>query len=265
MNVTKTNKCCEKIVHKSLLLPAGRTCNILGVHIAVTNIHSVMHELTTHLESYRGGYVCVSNVHTTVMAHDNPMYCKVQNESIMAVPDGKPLVFVCHRKGHPEAERVAGPDLMPALLRLSEKKGYRHFFYGSTQETILQLEENLHERYPKLEIAGMYSPPFRPLSREEDAAIVDQINETAPDFIWVGLGAPKQEDWMYDHRGRIKGVMLGVGAAFDFSAGTAKRAPRWMQECYMEWLYRLMQDPKRLFHRYFTTNVRFVFLNLFRR
>ncbi len=265
MNVTKTNKCCEKKVHKSQLLPAGRTCNILGVHIAVTNIHSVMHELTTHLESYRGGYVCVSNVHTTVMAHDNPMYCKVQNESIMAVPDGKPLVFVCHRKGHPEAERVAGPDLMPALLRLSEKKGYRHFFYGSTQETILQLEENLHERYPKLEIAGMYSPPFRPLSREEDAAIVDQINETAPDFIWVGLGAPKQEDWMYDHRGRIKGVMLGVGAAFDFSAGTAKRAPRWMQECYMEWLYRLMQDPKRLFHRYFTTNVRFVFLNLFHR
>ena len=256
---------CEKKLHKSTLLPAGRTCMILGVHVSVTNIRSVMHELTTHLESYRGGYVCVSNVHTTVMAYDNPMYRKVQNKSIMAVPDGKPLVFVCHRKGYQEAERVAGPDLMPALLHLSETKGYRHYFYGSTQETIQQLEENLHARFPKLEIAGMYSPPFRPLTPQEDEEMVEKINAAHPDFVWVGLGAPKQEEWMYEHCGRIKAVMLGVGAAFDFSAGTAKRAPRWMQECYMEWLYRLMQDPRRLFHRYFTTNVRFVLLNVFHR
>lgn len=109
----------------------------------------------------------------------------------------------------------------------------------------------------------MYSPPFRKLSKEEDDEVIKMINDSKPDFVWVGLGAPKQEEWMYQHRNKINAIMLGVGAAFDFSAGTSKRAPRWMQECYLEWLYRLMQDPKRLFHRYFTTNVRFVMLSLF--
>lgn len=259
----KNNNDCKRVKNKEKLIPMGKSCDILGVKIAITNIRSVVYGLTKNLEKLRGGYVCVSNVHTTVMAHDDATYRKAQNSCIMAVPDGKPLAFVSHLKGYAEAGRVAGPDLMPAILRYSEKKGYRNYFYGSTNETIQYLENNLHSKFPKLNIAGMYSPPFRKLSKEEDDEVIKMINDSKPDFVWVGLGAPKQEEWMYQHRNKINAIMLGVGAAFDFSAGTSKRAPRWMQECYLEWLYRLMQDPKRLFHRYFTTNVRFVMLSLF--
>lgn len=242
--------------------PPFPVCPVLGVPVAITSIREVITELTSHLEEYRGGYVCVSNVHTTVMAYDDPAYLRAHREAMMALPDGKPLVFVCRKKGFSGARRVAGPDLLPALLRYSEGKGFRHFFYGSTEETLHQLEKNLRRKYPKLQIAGMYSPPFRHMTEEEDEEAVRMINASRPDFIWVGLGAPKQERWMYEHAGRVSGIMFGVGAAFDFQAGTSRRAPKWMQECYLEWLFRLLQDPKRLMHRYFTTNVRFVLLNL---
>lgn len=151
---------------------------------------------------------------------------------------------------------------MPEILRLSETEGYTHYFYGSTEQTLKFLEKNLREKYPKLKIAGTYSPPFRKLTKEEDRKVVERINAAKPDFIWVGLGAPKQERWMYEHRGRINGIMLGVGAAFDFHAGTSKRAPKWMQEFYLEWLYRLIQDPKRLLKRYMFSNMEFIWLIL---
>ena len=121
------------------------------------------------------------------------------------------------------------------------------------------MEKALREEYPDIRIAGMYSPPFRALSAEEDGAIVEKINEAAPDFVWVGLGAPKQEIWMHDHQGRVQGLMVGVGAAFDYTAGNISRAPQWMQKHNLEWLYRLMQDPKRLFKRYFVTNTTYIF------
>ena len=162
-------------------------------------------------------------------------------------------------RGYKEAERVPGPDLMPEVFAESEKKGYRHFFYGSTPETLKALEKNLKKTYPKLHIAGMYSPPFHPLSEEEDRKIISIINDSKPDFIWVGLGAPKQEQWMYEHQDKVTGVMLGVGAGFDFHAGTVKRAPKWMQEWCLEWLFRIAQDPKRLLKRYLSTNFAFLF------
>lgn len=239
-----------------------KSCNILGVDIAVTNMKSVVHYLTRNLEKLRGEYVCVSNVHTTVMAYNDKSYQTVQNSAVIAVPDGKPLSLVCRIRGYKNAQRVAGPDLMPEILRISEKEGYTHYFYGSTPQTLEALEKNLRTRYPKLQIVGTCSPPFRMLTKEEDARMVDQINEAKPDFVWVGLGAPKQERWMYEHQGRIQAVMLGVGAAFDFHAGTAKRAPKWMQECYLEWLYRLIQDPKRLLMRYVRSNAQFIWLIL---
>ena len=147
---------------------------------------------------------------------------------------------------------------MPEIFALSEKKGYRHYFYGSRQTTLDALREKLLEKYPKLNIVGMYSPPFRPLTEEEDNEAVERINAAQPDFIWVGLGAPKQEIWMAEHENRVHGVMLGVGAGFDFHAGTIKRAPKWMQELCMEWLYRITQDPKRLLWRYLDTNFSFL-------
>ena len=238
------------------------SCNILGVNIAVTNMKSVCQYLTNNLERLRGEYVCVSNVHTTVMAYNDESYRKVQNNAAIAVPDGKPLSLICRLRGHKEAKRVAGPDLMPEILRLSEAEGYTHYFYGSTERTLKYLEKNIREKYPKLKIAGIYSPPFRRLTKEEDQKVIERINAAKPDFIWVGLGAPKQERWMHEHRGKVNGIMVGVGAAFDFHAGTSKRAPKWMQEIYLEWLYRLIQDPKRLLKRYMFSNMEFIWLIL---
>lgn len=233
--------------------------SILGTKINVTDMEKTVRYMEAHLEELKGHYICVSNVHTTVTAYRDPAYRAVQNGAAMNIPDGKPLSIVQYLRGEKEAGRVPGPDLMPELFRLSEEKGYRHYFYGSTQETLDALKDKLSEKYPKMKIAGMYSPPFRPMTEEEDREAVERINAARPDFIWVGLGAPKQEKWMADHAGRVCGVMLGVGAGFDFHAGTVKRAPKWMQEICMEWLYRIGQDPKRLLVRYLDTNFSFVF------
>ena len=233
--------------------------SILGTKINVTDMEKTVRYIEEHLEELKGRYVCVSNVHTTVTAYRDPAYRAVQNGAAMNIPDGKPLSIVQYLGGEKEAGRVPGPDLMPELFALSEKKGYRHYFYGSRQETLDALRKKLSEHYPRLVVAGMYSPPFRPMTEEEDREAVERINAAKPDFIWVGLGAPKQEKWMAAHDGRVCGLMLGVGAGFDFHAGTVKRAPKWMQEICMEWLYRIGQDPKRLLIRYLDTNFSFVF------
>ena len=237
-------------------------CEILKTKINVTNMAETLQYLTKNLENLRGKYICVSNVHTTVMSYEDEQYRNIQNSAAMVLPDGKPLSVVSRLRGYKEAQKVSGPDLMPEMFKVSEEKGYTHYFYGSTEETLKKLEKTLMERYPKLKIVGRYSPPFRPLTKEEDEEIIRQINEVSPDFIWVGLGAPKQEQWMYAHRDKLCGVMLGVGAGFDFHAGTVKRAPVWMQKCGLEWLYRLTQDPKRLFKRYVVTNTKFLWLIL---
>lgn len=234
-------------------------CPILKTNINVINMAETVDFIDEHLGELRGEYICISNVHTTVMAYHDEKYRKVQNEAAMALPDGKPLSIVSRMRGFRSAERVPGPDLMPELFRLSEKKGYSHYFYGSTQDTLDKLREAILKEYPMLNIAGMYSPPFRKLTDEEDQEIINRINETNADFIWVGLGAPKQEYWMAEHKGKVCGLMLGVGAGFDFHAGTVKRAPRWMQEWCLEWLYRLLQDPKRLIRRYANTNLSFIY------
>ena len=233
-----------------------QTCKILGVNIAVTKMADTIAYIEEHLDDLRGDYICVSNVHTTVTAYDDPEYCRIQNEAALALPDGKPLSVVSRKRGFAEAERVTGPDLMGELF--SRDNGLKHFFYGDTQETLDILKEKLMAKYPHLKIAGMISPPFRPLTEEEEAADMAAINESGADIIWVGLGAPKQERYMYAHRGRTNGLMIGVGAGFSYHAGLIRRAPQWMQRIGMEWLYRLIQDPKRLAGRYFKTNLKFL-------
>ena len=233
-------------------------CSILGTNINVTTMEQTVSYLNEHLDALRGNYICVSNVHTTVMAYRDTAYRTIQNCGAMAIPDGKPLAIVSRRRGYWDAERVPGPDLMARILKESKEKGYRHYFFGSTEETIQQLGRRLKEEYPWIKIAGMYSPPFRKATEEEDKKIIHQINAAAPDFVWVALGAPKQEQWMYEHQFKINALMIGVGAAFDFHAGTVKRAPKWMQECCLEWLYRITQDPVRLLPRYLCTNFAFL-------
>ena len=249
----------EKIVYKRTVDKAQiPTCNILGVNIAAINMEWLVEYLDKNLSDIKGDYICVSNVHTTVTSYEDASYCAVQNGGLMAIPDGGPLSTVGRRRGCKNMARTTGPSLMGEIFKISAKKGYRHYFYGSKQETLELLEKKLKEHYPGIKIAGMYSPPFRPLTEEEDRVIVERINETKPDFVWVGLGAPKQEKWMAAHQGKIDGLMLGVGAGFDYYAENIKRAPMWMQKHNLEWVYRLVQDPKRLFKRYWSTNTKFI-------
>lgn len=240
-----------------------KTCNILGTNIAVTNMAETVAYIEEHIDELRGKYICVSNVHTTVTGYEEADYRNIQNTAALALPDGKPLSLYSKKHGFPEAERVTGPDLMGELF--ARDNGLRHYFYGGKEETIQVLSEKLPREYPALQIAGMVSPPFRPLTEEEDERELQKMNDAKADIIWIGLGAPKQERYMYEHRGKVNGVMIGVGAGFDYYAGTIKRAPMWMQKLSLEWLYRLMQDPKRLFRRYFATNFKFLRLTMGRK
>lgn len=234
------------------------TCNIMGVNIASINMEWLLKYIDKNLGKIKGDYICVSNVHTTVTAFEDPKYCDVQNNALMALPDGGPLSSVGRKRGHTHMERTTGPSFMEEIFKISSEKGYRHYFYGSTEETLEAMYKKLTDCYPGIQIAGMYSPPFRATTDEEDMGIVECINETNPDFVWIGLGAPKQEIWMNKHQGTVNGLMVGVGAGFDYFAEKIKRAPAWMQKCNLEWLYRLIQEPKRLFGRYMHTNTKFI-------
>lgn len=234
------------------------TSEIMGVNVAVTNMEKTTALICDKIEEWRGEYICVANVHTTVTAYDDSTYRRIQNDAVMVLPDGGPLSAYSREHHFEEACRVTGPDLLKYYLETSGGNKYRHFFYGSTQETLDSMREHFEKDYPDLQICGMYSPPFRELTEEEDRSIIQMINDAKADFVWVGLGAPKQEIWMNRHKGRIQALMIGVGAAFDYEAGNIKRAPGWMQEHSLEWLYRLLQNPVRLFKRYFVTNTKYL-------
>jgi len=233
-------------------------CAIMGVKIAAINMEWLIDFTKKHIAELSGDYICVSNVHTTVTAYEDADYQRIQNGGIMAIPDGGPLSTVGQKRGFSEMRRTTGPSYMEMILKISPEYGWKHYFYGSTEETLHKLAEVLQQKYPDTIVAGMYSPPFRPLNEQEDEQVIEQINQSSPDFVWVGLGAPKQEVWMANHQGRVTGMMVGVGAGFDYLAGNIKRAPMWMQKCNLEWLYRLIQDPKRLFKRYLITNTKFI-------
>ncbi|MDE6412030.1 MAG: WecB/TagA/CpsF family glycosyltransferase [Clostridia bacterium] len=237
----------------------------MGVNIAAINMGWLIDYTNKYIHDLSGEYMCVSNVHTTVMSYDDAEYCAVQNGGIMAIPDGGPLSSVGRKRGFHEMQRTTGPDYMGEIFKISAQHGYRHYFYGATEETLQKLREKLVGAYEGIEIAGMYSPPYRELTEEEDAEIIEKINSTQADFVWVGLGAPKQEIWMAKHKGQINGFMVGVGAGFDYFAGNIKRAPKWMQKMNLEWLYRLFQNPRRLFKRYFYSNPKFIWHAMIRK
>lgn len=243
-------------------LKSFETCNIMGVNVAVSDLEKTVSTIERKLETWRGGYICVANVHTTVTAYGDESYLQIQNGAVMVLADGGPLSQYSRNHGYLEAYRVTGPDLLKRILELSPSRKWKHFFYGSTQETLKSLKESIMKDYPGIEIVGMYSPPFRKMTSEEDKDIIAQINDAKPDFLWVGLGAPKQEEWMAEHENKVSALMIGVGAAFDYEAGNIERAPLWMQNHNLEWLYRLLQEPKRLFKRYLYTNIKYIWWNL---
>lgn len=230
----------------------------MGVNIAAINMDWLLEYTKQNINALSGNYMCVSNVHTTVTAFEDPEYRAVQNGGIMAIPDGGPLSSVGRKRGFVNMQRITGPSYMEEIMKISVENDYRHFFYGSTTETLNKLKKVLKKNYPNIKIVGMYSPPFRDISFEEDKEIIEKINKTKPDFLWVGLGAPKQEKWMAAHYGKVNGFIVGVGAGFDYLAGNIKRAPEWMQKSNLEWFYRLKQEPIRLFSRYWHTNWKFI-------
>lgn len=244
----------ETILYSSM----AERCEVLNVPYAITNLDSAVNYVKTHVQALSGQYLCFSNVHTTVMAKENKHFLKIMRGAAVVFPDGAPVAKQIKKYGYEEAGRVPGPDFMGEMFRATMDGKVSHFFYGSTQKTLDLLRENLEKNYPGIDIRGMYSPPFRALTPEEDRDIIDMINASGADIIWIGLGAPKQERWMAAHKGMLKGVCAGVGAGFNFHAGNIRRAPYWVQKIGMEWLYRLIQDPRRLFSRYLVTNSKYI-------
>ncbi len=235
-----------------------RRVNVVGLWVNVCRPDSVIGQIGELVEKGNGGYVCVSTVHMVMEAHDNPEYAAKVNAADLVIPDGMPLVWMQKLQGVRQAERVRGNDLM---IRLCEYAGANNLtvgFYGGKPAVISAMLERAKIDFPNLQIVYVYSPPFRALAAEEDAKITTEINSKKPDILFVGLGCPKQEIWMAAHRDRVKAVMLGVGAAFDFFAGNVKESAEWLSKLGLEWLFRLGQEPRRLWKRYLILNPRFV-------
>jgi N-acetylglucosaminyldiphosphoundecaprenol N-acetyl-beta-D-mannosaminyltransferase len=233
--------------------------NILGVGVSAIDMSQALGTIERWLARRGQHYVCITGVHGIMESQRDEALRRIHNRAGLVTPDGMPLVWLSRLNGQSHVERVYGPDLMLACCERSVARGYRHFFYGGGEGVAQRLADRLCSRYPGLTIAGLYTPPFRPLSAAEDQAIVREINDAGPDIVWVGLSTPKQERWMDAHVRRLRApVLIGVGAAFDFHAGLKKQAPRWMQRSGLEWLFRLGTEPRRLWRRYLRNNPAFV-------
>lgn len=245
-------------------IPAGKTTgfpqfDVLGVQISAVDIECALKAIGEWIAQSRPSYVCVTPVHSVMECQRDEQVRAVYNEATMVTPDGMPIVWLGKLAGHRQIDRVYGPDLMLAVCERSVATGWQHFFYGGGEGVAERLREKLCQRFPGLRVVGTCCPPFRSLTEEEDAAVVRQIDRSGADVVWVGLGSPKQDLWMHAHLGRIRApVMVGVGAAFDFHAGLKSQAPRFMQRSGLEWLYRLLCEPRRLGKRYMIGNPQFV-------
>jgi N-acetylglucosaminyldiphosphoundecaprenol N-acetyl-beta-D-mannosaminyltransferase len=231
---------------------------VLDSHIDAINWEDVISRMVSWAAQRQSRYVALCNVHSVVTASKNEAHNKVLAQADLVLPDGAPVAWALRREGFSHQQRINGPDLTWRYLAVAERLGQSVFFYGSSESTLAKLRARIEKQFPKLRIAGMVPPPFRELTAEEDQAHVDLINRSGANVLFVGLGCPKQEAWMASHRGRIQAVMVGVGAAFDYHAGTIRRAPAWMQRLGMEWAYRLMSEPRRLLKRYASTNSVFI-------
>lgn len=203
-------------------------------------------------------YVCVANVHMVMEAFDNPEFMDVVSNADLVVPDGVPLVWVMRMAGVKGQQRVRGPDLMPRLCDVAEKRGLRVGFIGGKEDVLTSLKQKVEAEHPALNVVYCYSPPFRPLSEHEEKGIIDEINSSRVQILFVGLGCPKQERWMAARKGKVNAVMLGVGAAFDLHTGAIKQCPRWLQQMGLEWAFRFKEEPRRLAGRYLKHNPRFI-------
>ena len=254
------------MLHESLLEPrvapvlAPPTVTVVGVPLSLTDYEDTLDWVDAAVAARELGYVCVCNVHTVMASDEDPELKTALESSSMNLPDGQPLVWAINALGNSLKGRVYGPELMARACARAARGASRFYLYGGrNQGALAQLALNLRRRYPGVKIVGGYSPPHRPLTAEEEEAVVNEINSTDADVVWVGIGVPKQEKWMARMRDRLTApVLVGVGAAFDFHAGLVPQAPRWLQEAGLEWAYRLAHEPRRLWRRYVRYNPRFV-------
>lgn len=233
---------------------------ILNVGISTIDMNDVCSLVEDAISKRQKKYICVCPVSTIMECKRNEKVLRSVNCADLVTPDGMPVVWLGRLRGYNNIRRVYGPELMQEICAVSVKNGYKNYFYGSSADVLNKLRDKLSKKYPGLIISGVFSPPFRPLTREEDDKIVEDINNSNPDIVWVGLGSPKQDLWMHEHRQRINAsVMVGVGAAFDFLAGTKPQAPAWIRNSGFEWLFRLITEPKRLWRRYLIDSSLFIY------
>lgn len=230
---------------------------IQGVMIDAVDWPQAIERIEGWAAQRRSTVVAICNSHSVVTAAEDPELAQALAEADMATADGMPVAWMMRQLGHPTQQRINGPDLMLRYCETAERTGTSIFLYGSTDEVLERLTARLRMLFPGLRIAGRYSPPFRPLTAVEDKDICSRIADSGAGVVFVSLGCPKQEKWMSAHRGRIPAVMIGVGAAFDYHAGTLSRAPAWMRDSGFEWLHRLASEPRRLWKRYLVTNTLF--------
>jgi len=239
--------------------------DILGVQVSAVGMETAVAQIESWIHRGESNFVCVTGVHGVMESQKDADLLRIHNSAGLVTPDGMPLVWIMKSRGCGITNRVYGPDLMLEVCRRSQTTGFRHFLYGGAAGVPELLAERLLDRFPGLQIAGTHSPPFRPATPEEDRQIVEEINASGADIVWVGLSTPKQERWMASHVGRLEScVLIGVGAAFDFHAGLKRQAPAWMQKSGLEWAFRLLQEPRRLGPRYLKNNPAFV-IQLLRR
>lgn len=238
-----------------------KTINICDVPVSSVDINHACKVVDGWISERNKAYICVAPVSTIVDCQTDKEYKKILREAGMVTPDGMPLVWLGRLNGERTIGRTYGPDFMLALCEKGQKRGYKHYLYGGEESTCDLLKSVLEKKFPDIDIIGQHTPPFRPLHAQEDGKVIDEINRQNPDILWVGLGSPKQDYWMYEHRDKLNApVIIGVGAAFDFIAGIKRQAPRWMQKCGLEWFFRLCCEPKRLWKRYLIGNTRFIYL-----
>lgn len=231
--------------------PTEDRANILGVGVSVINLDDAVETIERWIKTGKQSYVCVTGAHGIMECQNDKRLRQIHNAAGMVTPDGMPLVWVARLLGRKRIERVYGPDLMRRMTAVSAERAYRQFYYGGAPHVAEKLRDALTRAYPKLQVADVLCPPFRELTEEEEQETVEIINAAKPDIVWVGLSTPKQEFWMADHISRIHApVMIGVGAAFDFLAGTKRQAPVWVQRTGLEWMFRLYSEPRRLWRRY---------------
>ena len=233
--------------------------DVLGIKVSAINMKTGVNLADRWIAAGHPGYVCVTGVHGVMEAQKDAEFFDILNRAAINTPDGMPMSWVGHLQGHAEMDRVFGPDFMSELCALSVNRGYRHFLYGGQPGIAEQLKDILETRYPGLQVVGTFTPPFRSLNAIEEEALLTQVRESKPHILWVGLSTPKQERFMAQYVDRLQVPLLaGVGAAFDYHTGRIRDCAPWIKRAGLQWLHRLMQDPKRLWRRYLSNNPAFV-------